>query len=85
LLQASLASADARPKAVTLLESAEQRFAAVGMKLHAAAAQLRRGQLLGHAEGAALQARAEVTIRACGVVQPPGFVRMLAPGLGYGS
>ncbi|MEY4575484.1 MAG: hypothetical protein RL701_187, partial [Pseudomonadota bacterium] len=85
LLQASLASADARPKAVTLLESAEQHFAAVGMKLHAAAAQLRRGQLLGHAEGAALQARAEVTIRACGVVQPAGFVRMLAPGLGYGS
>jgi hypothetical protein len=83
LLQASLASAEARSNAVVLLESAEQRFTAVGMKLHAAAARMRRGQLIRGAAGAALRDQAEGAIRACGVTHPMRFARMLAPGLGY--
>ncbi|MDB4974545.1 MAG: serine/threonine protein kinase [Myxococcaceae bacterium] len=80
LLLAGLASFDDRDKALALLQRAATEFDGAGMKLHARAADHRRGQLLANAEGEALVLQSAAAIAACGVKRPENFVRMLAPG-----
>ncbi|HEX5661827.1 MAG TPA: hypothetical protein VFX59_31765, partial [Polyangiales bacterium] len=80
LLQASLASFEQHARAEPLLRDAAARFTAIGMKLHAAAAEYRLGQLLAGDQGSQLVQASESTIRGCGVKRPERFVRLLAPG-----
>ncbi|MDB4985493.1 MAG: hypothetical protein JWN04_671, partial [Myxococcaceae bacterium] len=80
LLQAGLASFEEPAKAVDLLRDAAARFDALGMKLHAAAADYRRGHLLTNGEGSELVLQADGRMRRCGVKRPECFARILAPG-----
>jgi serine/threonine protein kinase len=80
LLHAGLASFEDREKALELLRQAASQFDALGMKLHARAADYRRGQLLSNEEGSALLLQSAAAIGACGVKVPENFVRLLAPG-----
>jgi hypothetical protein len=50
------------------------------MRLHAEAARLRLGELLGSEEGAALTAQAHANMQSLGVVNPARWAGAYAPG-----
>ncbi|MGC4094152.1 MAG: protein kinase [Polyangiaceae bacterium] len=58
---------------------AGQAFSAASMPLHAAAADLRRGQLIGGTEGKQLGSEAEQRLKELGVQAPARFADMLLP------
>jgi hypothetical protein len=66
-------------KALAHLGLADDGFVAVRMPLHAAAARLRRGELLGGDEGAALGASAVQAARDVGAVPDPALFNAIAP------
>ena len=63
-----------------LFELAAAGFDAVDMRVHAAAARERLGQVLGGDEGRELRARAKEALSTQAVKDPTRLVRMLAPG-----
>jgi serine/threonine protein kinase/tetratricopeptide (TPR) repeat protein len=65
-----------------VLESAIQGFEVTGMRLYAAAARWRLGELRGGQDGRALVQRAEEFMRSEEVVRPDRITAMLAPGFG---
>jgi hypothetical protein len=67
-------------RARTLLEVAERSLDACDMRLFAAAARRRRGQLIGGDEGAAAIGRADAAMVRETVARPARFAAMLAPG-----
>jgi len=69
-----------RARALASLERAASGFERTSMALHAAAARLRHGQILGGAAGDEICARANADMLAAGVVAPPRIAAMLAPG-----
>jgi hypothetical protein len=69
-----------RARALVLLERAASGFERGAMALHAGAARLRHGQILGGAAGDEMCARANADMLAAGVVAPPRIAAMLAPG-----
>ncbi len=80
-LVAGAASLEGSPEAALReLDQAIASFACAEMTLHVAVARLRRGELLGGADGARLRAEAEATLRANGVHDAVAWARMTAPG-----
>ncbi len=80
LLQAGLLAAQGKPhKARAALDGLDEALGAIHWRLHAAAARLRRGQLLGGDEGEALQGEARRAMRDMGVVAPDAMARVVAP------
>jgi serine/threonine protein kinase len=67
-------------QSVALLAEAGPALEGADMRLWAAAAHYRRGQLVGGDEGATLCATAEQVMRAEDIVNPAAMVGMLAPG-----
>ncbi len=80
LLEACAASFGDVEDALSILRELEGQFDALDMRLHVEVVRYRHGQLLGGEEGRALLERAESALRALGVVRPPAFVALLAPG-----
>jgi serine/threonine protein kinase len=74
----ALAIGDA-DRARELLAQAEAGFDAAAMRLHAAVARIRRGELLGGETGAKLVSGAEEWMRSEGLRRPHRWVRMLSP------
>ncbi|HEX2573133.1 MAG TPA: protein kinase [Polyangia bacterium] len=81
LVEALIARARGQATAERLLAEAATGFEAADMRLYAAAARRRRGQLLGGAAGAALCAQADAVFREQGVERPERAAAMLAPGV----
>jgi len=80
LLGAGLqAAAGQRAAAIATYRSAAEALEAVDMRLHAAAAKLRAGALLGGAEGGALEGAAVEWIRGQGVARPSALAAVFAP------
>ena len=80
LLESSLALSSAdRSAARGLLASAEAGFEAAEMRLHAAVARYRRGQLLGGRNGERLVSDAADWMQKEGFLRPENWVRMLSP------
>jgi hypothetical protein len=71
-----------RDRALSALATAIDDLAASDMKLWAAAARRRRGELLGGDEGRALVAAADEAMQAEGVEDSVRYCAMLAPGFG---
>jgi serine/threonine protein kinase len=69
-------------EAIALLDEAAGQYDATGMPLDAAAARLRKGQLLGGEEGAALIEAAAAALRARGVRDPERWSAVLYPPIG---
>lgn len=67
-------------RAATRLRFAVTCFEANGLRLYAAAARRRLGQLLGGSEGEAFVAAAEAMLATEGVLDPESVTEMLAPG-----
>ena len=63
----------------SLAESAHAGFIATDMRMHAAAAAWRLGELFDGSAGAVKVAAAERELRACGVHNPARMVDLLAP------
>jgi hypothetical protein len=81
LVEAALAAIEGRVhEAVAKLADAEGRLGAQRIGLYAAAARLRRGELLGGDEGRAVVAAADEDMRSRGVRDPVRMTAMLAPG-----
>jgi hypothetical protein len=81
LLRAGVAATRGdRDRARPLLEAAEVGFAAAEMALHAAAAQRRRGELIGGDVGRALLASSDAWMAEQGIRSPERMTGMLAPG-----
>jgi tetratricopeptide (TPR) repeat protein len=81
LLRAGAASARGqKPRALGLLATAEEKFTAADMALHATLARRRRGQLLPGVEGRALVEEADRWMSEQGVRNPDRMAAMLAPG-----
>ncbi len=68
------------PRAIPLLEAAEQGFERADMKMLAVGARWRRGELMGGEAGTALRAQAEAAMLAQGVRAPAKMVNIVAPG-----
>jgi serine/threonine protein kinase/predicted ATPase len=86
LLRAGVAATRGkRQDALALASSAQAACQAADMLLYAAAAQRRRGELLGGAEGQALVTAADSIMAAQDVKNPSRFTAMLAPGRWSGS
>jgi serine/threonine protein kinase len=79
LVRGGLAAARRAP-AVELLQDAINRFEALDMFLHAAAARRRLGELVGGAEGAALVTQADEWMCGHQIINPRRMTAMLAPG-----
>ena len=73
-------AAGRRDQAEELLDQALTSFEAHDMRLHAAAARLRRGQLQGGTRGRELMQEAEEQMRAQTIVEPARMADVLAPG-----
>jgi hypothetical protein len=73
-------SKDDRAGAIEALRSAAESAEAADMRLHAAVARLRLGELLGGAEGEDLASRASAWFGAQDVRAPRRLAAMLAPG-----
>ncbi|HEU4408526.1 MAG TPA: protein kinase [Polyangiaceae bacterium] len=69
----------ARAEAEALLARAESAFEAGGMRLYAACARLRRGELAAEAEGRALVGESEAWLSTQGAARPDRVCAMLAP------
>lgn len=67
--------------ALGLVETAERGFLRCDMKLHAAAARRRRGQLAGGDDGRSLVERADREMSGQKIRNPGGFAALLAPGI----
>jgi serine/threonine protein kinase len=67
-------------RAVRLLESAEEGFAAAEMALHTAAARRRRGELIGGDAGRSLVTSADSWMSGQSIKNPERMTAMLAPG-----
>jgi serine/threonine protein kinase len=81
LIDAAMEAIDGRTNAaVAKLVDAEVRFGEQRIGLYAAAAQRRRGELLGGEEGRAVVAAADEDMRSRGVRDPDRFAAVLAPG-----
>jgi len=68
--------------AAVALDKAIRGFTAAEMKLYAAAARRRYGELVGGEKGASIARAATRWMREEGVVDPAQMTRMLAPGFG---
>ena len=80
-LRAAIAAIDGdRPATLAALEQANEHYRRSGMALHAAAMRLRRGQLLGGAQGSALIEDGEGFMRAQGMVNLGAWAAFLVPG-----
>ena len=78
LIRAAVAHQAGRPAdALRHLDRAEAAFASAGMALYVAAARRRRGELTGDID---LVAAADAAMAARGVVDPPRFADLYAPG-----
>jgi hypothetical protein len=81
LVRASVsATSGRRREAVAQLEAAERALLDAGMAHYAAAAQYRRGQLVGNDEGQRLLAEATRFFQGQTVVSAPRITNLLAPG-----
>lgn len=81
LVRASAAAARKQPAlAIKLFAQAEEELLAADMKLYAAVARRRRGQLLGGESGNELMAAADEWMRAQQIDNPAQFTHRLAPG-----
>jgi hypothetical protein len=81
LVRAGVAAARGeRDRAASELESAEKALRDADMALHAAAAQRRRGELLGGAEGARLIEASGAWMTGQSIENPARMAAMLAPG-----
>jgi tetratricopeptide (TPR) repeat protein len=81
LLRAGIAYLDDdRPRALSCLHEAVDRFDRADMKLYAAVARRRIGALQGDASARAIQRRAEEWMDAQHIRNPTAMTRMLAPG-----
>ncbi|MBI3693757.1 MAG: AAA family ATPase, partial [Acidobacteria bacterium] len=69
-----------RQRAITLLAAAEQALDKLSLRIYAAAARYRRGQLLADEEGRALVAAAASLLEKQNVQNVPRMMDMLAPG-----
>jgi len=67
--------------ALASLQRAEDGFRKADMSLHVAAAQRRRGELIGGSEGERLVSEADAWMTSQSVRNPARFTRMLAPGI----
>ena len=79
LVRALVASARAQPDAAAQLDQAARKLAACDMNLHAAIAQLRRGELIGGADGAASVSGSVATLQSEGIRNPLRFAALIAP------
>ncbi|MBX7222078.1 MAG: protein kinase [Blastocatellia bacterium] len=80
VIRAGIALTQGQPsRAIELLEAAEIHFQAADMKLHATAAQYRRGQLLGGSAGQVLLERAQDWMQRQEIENPKRMVDMLVP------
>jgi hypothetical protein len=66
-------------RAPSLLEDASRAFTTAQMKIFAAVADRRRGELVGGAEGASLTQNADAALVAQGVTAPADYAAMLLP------
>ena len=83
LLGAAIAAMRAdRRGAIAALEDATRESEAANMRLHAASARRRKGQLIGGEAGRALVAAADEVMRRSGVARPDRWVALYAPGFG---
>jgi hypothetical protein len=81
LLDAGAARLEGRPaEARECLAAAVEQFDRAEMKLYAAVARARLGELLGGAEGESHRQQAAAWMAAQPVRNPPAFTRMFAPG-----
>jgi serine/threonine protein kinase len=80
LLLACAASFETPNEALAILQEVEGQFDVIDMRLHAAVARYRRGELMRGEQGAELVREASEQIRSLGVARPEAFVQMLAPG-----
>jgi hypothetical protein len=81
LIRAGIAAARGdQPRAARLLQDAVDRLESAEMRLHAAVARRRLGELLGGAHGRDLIAQADAWMKAQSVVNPAAVTRMYAPG-----
>ena len=80
-IRAAIAAGAGRPaEAISLLEKAEQELLTAEMRLYAAAARRRRGELSGGESGRALIASADEQMAAQDIVDPARIAAMLLPG-----
>ena len=80
LVRAGLYAAQGQPdKARASLEGLGEAFEAIQWRLHAAAARLRLGQVLGGSAGEAGVTEARQALRTLGVVDPDAMARVVAP------
>jgi hypothetical protein len=79
LVRAGVAAARRQPQAVREYARAAQLLEPRGMRVYAAAARWRQGQLLGGTEGAALVEDARAWMRQRGLVRPERLLAMYAP------
>jgi hypothetical protein len=83
LVRAALAAQEGRREvAAELCKKAAEHCEEQGLKLYAAAARRRQGELLGGDEGRALVAAADAVMGSEGVVRPERFSELYAPGFG---
>jgi hypothetical protein len=68
------------PRAASLLEQAVKGFETIDMKLYAAAARRRQGELLGVERGQALVTQADTWMSGQGIRNPARMAALLAPG-----
>lgn len=81
LIRAGVAVTSGDRKAgLQLLARAEQNLLATDMKLHAAAARYRRGEMMGGVKGQALIDEGKAWMHERGIVEPARFTAMLVPG-----
>jgi hypothetical protein len=66
--------------ALSLAASAEKKLTSADMRVHAAAAGRRRGELVGGEEGRELMAQADAFLVSQGIARPQTIAAMLAPG-----
>jgi hypothetical protein len=86
LLRAGIAHVQGRAqREEPLLARAADELGAAGTALHAAAARLARGRLLGGADGEILVEEASADLRARRIARPDRIAEMLAPGLGLAA
>ena len=83
MLRAALAARGGdRSRAIALLQRAEELYASASMSLWMAYARRRRGERVGGDEGAALVSGADELLDAAGIVDPPRWLELQAPGFG---
>jgi len=86
LVRAGLLAVQGRPdEARAALDGLDAAFEAIRWRLHAAAAKLRLGQLVGGDQGAAQAAQARRSFRDLAVVDPDAMARVVAPEVVFAS